>query len=73
MANIRDITWNADPFDRLVLAEGQKEIILALVESRLGSASDSSFDDFVVGKGQGIIALLQYGYTSHPTHRSFAD
>jgi hypothetical protein len=43
-----------------MLAKGQKEIILTLVKSRLRSVSDSSFDDFVIEKGQGIIALLQY-------------
>jgi hypothetical protein len=37
-----------------------KNILRALAESR-NVETDKPFDDFVKGKGQGLIALLQYG------------
>ncbi|KAM0797757.1 P-loop containing nucleoside triphosphate hydrolase protein [Usnea florida] len=54
--NIRDIQWNVDVFQRLVLPPEYKEIIWAFVESQL--ADDTKFDDIVQGKGQGFIMLL---------------
>ena len=37
-----------------------KEIIIALAESRTGQLPENTFDDFVTGKGQGLNVLLQY-------------
>ncbi|RYP12295.1 hypothetical protein DL765_007406 [Monosporascus sp. GIB2] len=52
----QEIEFNTDAFDKLVLPEDQKELILAFSESQLGGAS--SFDDLITGKGKGIICLL---------------
>ena len=37
-----------------------KKILLALVEDHLSPSPDDEFDDFIEGKGQGLVALLQY-------------
>ncbi|KAL0941416.1 AAA ATPase family protein [Colletotrichum truncatum] len=52
---VEEITWNTNAFDKLVLPEDQKELILAFSESQLDG---SSFDDVISGKGKGIICLL---------------
>jgi len=52
---VTEITWNTDAFDKLVLPDDQKELILAFSESQL---EGTSFDDVVSGKGKGIICLL---------------
>lgn len=56
VAELRDIEWDPAPFNRLELAKEKKVIIRALAES----VQDQGFDDFVSGKGRGIISLLQY-------------
>ncbi|KAK0656210.1 P-loop containing nucleoside triphosphate hydrolase protein [Cercophora newfieldiana] len=53
--DIAEITWNTNAFDKLVLPDDQKELILAFSESQL---EGSSFDDVISGKGKGIICLL---------------
>lgn len=53
---ITDITWNEEAFDSLVAAQEQKDLILAFAESQ--AKHPSSFDDFIQGKGKGIIMLL---------------
>ncbi|TKW56190.1 ATP-dependent zinc metalloprotease FtsH [Colletotrichum tanaceti] len=52
---VTEITWNTQAFDKLVLPEDQKELILAFSESQL---EGSAFDDVISGKGKGIICLL---------------
>ncbi|KAK3694192.1 ATPase [Podospora appendiculata] len=52
---VDEITWNTNAFDKLVLDEDQKELILAFSESQL---EGSTFDDVISGKGKGIICLL---------------
>ncbi|WYZ36905.1 hypothetical protein EsH8_II_000411 [Colletotrichum jinshuiense] len=52
---VQEITWNTTAFDKLVLPEDQKELILAFSESQLDG---STFDDVISGKGKGIICLL---------------
>ncbi len=37
----------------------KKQLVLALAKAHLGETSDHTFDDFVVGKGRGLIMLLQ--------------
>ena len=56
VSRIKEIEWNERAFDCLVLPDNQKELILGFSESH-GKHSDS-FDDFIVGKGKGIILLL---------------
>jgi hypothetical protein len=53
--SVEEITWNTDAFDKLVLPEEQKELILAFSESQLEGCT---FDDVVSGKGKGVICLL---------------
>ena len=60
VANIKNIEWNKGAFRSLELAEDQKKVLQALVESQLRHESEVRFDDFIEGKGQGIITLLQY-------------
>ena len=47
-------------FNCLTIPTEQKEVIVALTETQLGMAPGVLFDDFVVGKGQGLNLLLQY-------------
>ncbi|KAK3941972.1 ATPase [Diplogelasinospora grovesii] len=52
---VGEITWNTNAFDKLVLPDDQKELILAFSESQL---EGSNFDDVISGKGKGVICLL---------------
>jgi hypothetical protein len=54
--SVQDITWNNDAFASLVAPQEQKDLILSFAESQAKSRDD--FDDFIQGKGQGIIMLL---------------
>ncbi|KPM39105.1 hypothetical protein AK830_g7464 [Neonectria ditissima] len=52
--SIEEITWNSNAVDKLVLKEAEKKLVLGFV-----SANQSvRFDDFVPGKGKGLIMLL---------------
>lgn len=53
---ISEIVWHDDAFKNLVLPEDQKELILSFAESQI--MYKQRFDDFVAGKGKGIIMLL---------------
>ena len=57
--DISDIVWNPSSFAYLALSPQKKDLVLALAEAHLGRTSDHTFDDFVIGKGQGLIILLQ--------------
>jgi hypothetical protein len=54
--SVSDIIWNQNAFENLVLPEDQKELILSFAESQI--LYKQRFDDFVSGKGKGIIMLL---------------
>lgn len=60
VAHISDIKWDTGAFDSLVLPEAQKRIVRALVEShtKQSDKKDSGFDDFIKGKGKGLVAVL---------------
>jgi hypothetical protein len=53
--DVEEIVWNNHAFEKLVLPEDQKELILAFSESQL---QGSTFDDVISGKGKGVICLL---------------
>ncbi|KAJ6264061.1 hypothetical protein Dda_0202 [Drechslerella dactyloides] len=53
---IEEVVWNTDSFSKLVLPEETKELICGLVESHI--TNHSHFDDFVEGKGKGLISVL---------------
>ncbi|KLO07071.1 P-loop containing nucleoside triphosphate hydrolase protein [Schizopora paradoxa] len=55
--DIQTFSWNDEPFTNLVLARDQKSLILSLVESHMHRTS-KHFDDFVQGKGQGLVINL---------------
>ncbi|MCJ1282348.1 hypothetical protein MMC26_001671 [Xylographa opegraphella] len=56
--DIEDIPWNDVAFDSLVLPNREKDLLLAFAEGQANP--DSNFDDFIQGKGKGIVLLL-YG------------
>lgn len=54
--HVQETTWDNRAFDNLVLPPSQKRLILALSKSQLGTVK--GFDDFITGKGKGMILLL---------------
>lgn len=60
VANISDISWNPLPFQPLAIPPKQKKLIQALTTSHMSRATHCPFDNFVAGKGRGLIMLLQY-------------
>lgn len=58
---VQDISWN-DSFSNLVLPHQEKDLLLAFAESKIretaGESAVTVFDDFVDGKGRGVIILL---------------
>ena len=50
IGNVKDIKWNEHAFEKLVLPEDHKELILALTESQ--RANKNAFDDIIQGKGK---------------------
>ena len=55
---IHPIEWNKRAFDRLVLNYKTKELITALVETRIGAGRA---EDIIGNKGNGLIILLHGG------------
>lgn len=53
---IRDIAWNEEAFESLVLPNNEKDLLLAFAEGQANG--NAKFDDFIQGKGKGIIMLL---------------
>ncbi|KAF2014018.1 P-loop containing nucleoside triphosphate hydrolase protein [Aaosphaeria arxii CBS 175.79] len=53
---VKEIEWQKDAFDRLVLPKNQKELILGFTESQ--RKYRETFDDVIEGKGRGMIILL---------------
>lgn len=52
---ITPIEWNKETFEGLVLPTDRKALLRSLVEAH---NADSAFDDFVRGKGQGLVINL---------------
>ncbi|KAH7025491.1 P-loop containing nucleoside triphosphate hydrolase protein [Macrophomina phaseolina] len=55
---IEEIKWNVDAFKSLVLPGDTKKLVLSFVKSHIHRGSAPRFDDFIEGKGQGIVFLL---------------
>jgi len=55
IANVRDKIFNEKIFSQLVLPEATKQLVRALVRNH---TKGTSFDDFVKGKGKGLVILL---------------
>jgi hypothetical protein len=65
VAGIEDIKWSSLPFNCLTIPDKQREAVLALAEARALAEANAellgvAFDNFVKGKGQGLVVLLQY-------------
>ena len=58
--DMKAIVWNPSSFDNLAIPAAKKKVITALAKAHMSRASGDVIDDFVEGKGQGLIALLQY-------------
>ncbi|KAI4103533.1 MAG: hypothetical protein L6R37_003750 [Teloschistes peruensis] len=56
--DITEIVWNPSSFDNLAIPATKKRVITALAKAHMSRASDDVIDDFVEGKGQGLITLL---------------
>jgi SpoVK/Ycf46/Vps4 family AAA+-type ATPase len=54
--HIKEVDWNDDAFQHLILPKGHKDLIHAFVDSQL--TLKSSFNDVVKGKGMGLTILL---------------
>lgn len=54
--NISSIKWKDDIYEMLQMEAEQKEMVRGIIESH--HASVSSFDDFIPGKGRGLVFLL---------------
>ncbi|KAJ3792852.1 P-loop containing nucleoside triphosphate hydrolase protein [Lentinula aff. detonsa] len=52
---INDVNWNQDAFANLVLPEDRKHLLQSLIEAHHGKIG---FDDFIKGKGQGLVINL---------------
>jgi hypothetical protein len=55
---VKPITWQENTFDLLQMDVYHKRVVRGIIESH--HASFSSFDDFIPGKGRGLVFLL-YG------------
>ncbi|KZV82213.1 P-loop containing nucleoside triphosphate hydrolase protein, partial [Exidia glandulosa HHB12029] len=53
---VKDIKWNEEAFERLVLPPDQKDLIRGLVEAQAESSFE--FDDYIEGKGRGLVINL---------------
>lgn len=52
---IEEVEWNNDAFSNLVLPDGRKDLLQSLVESH---HRELGFDDFIKGKGHGLVINL---------------
>ena len=59
VSGIQDIVWTTLPFDTLVIPTKTKEMLQALVHNQTPDPDKPAFDDFIEGKGKGLIMLLQ--------------
>ncbi|KAF2479498.1 P-loop containing nucleoside triphosphate hydrolase protein [Neohortaea acidophila] len=57
ISGVRDIVYNEDAFESLVLPPNQKSIVKAQVESHKFHGA-KTIDDVVQGKGKGLVAVL---------------
>jgi hypothetical protein len=58
VADISGISWNESLFNQLAIPYKSKKLIEALTTSQSSGKTKYTFDDFVEGKGRGLIMLL---------------
>lgn len=54
--NVQDIEYDAEAFNNLRLPPEQKDTLLAL--AKFHTTQEGQFDDFIKGKGKGMVVLL---------------
>jgi len=59
VVKIQPIAWDDEAFANLVLPDFTKDLVRGLVESQ--SSERFKFDDFIEGKGRGIVICLAGG------------
>ncbi|KAI1077949.1 hypothetical protein F5B20DRAFT_248399 [Whalleya microplaca] len=57
VSGVKEISWNENAYDSLVLQANTKDIVKALVESHKYHPAES-IDDVIQGKGKGLVAVL---------------
>ena len=57
MEHVTQFEWNDEAFEQLVIPAKHKQVLKTLVESHNAGAS-KKFDDFVTGKGHGLVINL---------------
>lgn len=57
LSGVTDIQWNDEAFDSLVIPQGRKDVVKALVSSHKFHPAQT-IDDVVQGKGKGLVFLL---------------
>ncbi|KAI1383407.1 P-loop containing nucleoside triphosphate hydrolase protein [Hypoxylon trugodes] len=55
--NVKEVTWNDEAYDKLVLPNREKELTWSFVKGK-HRANETKFDDFIQKKGRGLIILL---------------
>ena len=55
MEHVDQIQWNDDAFNNIAISPDRKLLVESLVDSH---SQDKSFDDFVPGKGRGLVINL---------------
>jgi hypothetical protein len=52
---VQDVDWNEEAFANLIIPSGRKVLLQSLVEAH---HKELGFDDFIKGKGQGLVINL---------------
>ena len=61
VCNIKDVVWDQDAFNMLVLPRDTKDLIMALVTNKI---SHTQSTEFFHGKGNGLVILF-HGLVGH--------
>jgi hypothetical protein len=57
ISKLSDVNWNDRALENLVLGQGEKKVITALISSKQARGK-RSFDDFIQGKGKTPLQLF---------------
>jgi hypothetical protein len=55
VTKVEDVDWNDEAFENLVLPQSNKTLLRALVDAH---RHEHGFDDFIKGKGHGLVVNL---------------
>jgi hypothetical protein len=59
VADIRKVVWNPESFSHLTIPQEKKDTLKGVAEVYTSRNLRPAFDDFIQGKGRGLITLLQ--------------